>query len=70
MINNSKIGSKLNLLKGLRSRNGNLSGTKAALIAVSGMSARFHESTDSGVRLPEFYFSSAHIYFSQASEFP
>lgn len=44
MINNSKIGSKLNLLKRLRSRNGNLWGTKAALTAVSDMSALFHES--------------------------
>lgn len=46
MINNSKIGSKLNLLKRLTSKNGNLSGTKAAFIAVSDMSALLHESTD------------------------
>ena len=57
MINNSKIGSRLDLLKGLRSGTVKLSGTKAAIRSVSDMSALLHESTDSGVTLPEFYFS-------------
>ena len=57
MMNNSKIGSKLSLFKRLRSRNGNLPRTKAALTAVSDRSALLHESTDSGVRQTKFYFS-------------
>lgn len=57
MINNSKIRSSLDLLKGLRSGTGKLSGTKAVIISVSDMSALLHESIDSGFKLPRFYFS-------------
>lgn len=56
MISNSKIGSRLNLLKGLRSGTGKLSGAKAAIISVSDMSAHFIKA-DFGVKLPGFYFS-------------
>lgn len=42
MMKNSEIGIKLNLFKAMRSRNGNLSGAKATLTAVSDLSAWLH----------------------------
>lgn len=47
MINNSKIGSRLDLLRGLRSGTGKLFGTKTTIISVFDMSALLHESTNS-----------------------